>query len=81
MSTEEDLSKKLIQISLNLKLSQAFVYDPSDNSLTLATEYTVPSQATAELTHLVKSQDDDEFMRVKRFIDEFKITFFFSTTL
>lgn len=77
----DDLSKKLVQISLNLELSQAFVYDPSDNSFTLLTEYTVSTHATDALTSLVNSQEDGEFMRVKRHTDEFQITFVNSVLL
>lgn len=74
-ATSSTLSAKLAQISLKLKPSQAFVYDPSDNTFTLVTECMVPSQATDELARIVKGRHDDEFIAVERYTDEYKITF------
>ena len=75
------LSAKLAQISLKLKPSQALAYDPNDNTFTLLTECVVPSQAADELARIIQGRHDDEFMVVKRYTNEFKITFARSVVL
>lgn len=74
-ATSSTLSAKLAQISLKLQPSQAFVYDPSDNTFTLLTECMVPSEATDTLVRIIKGRHDDEFIAVERDTDEYKITF------
>lgn len=74
-ATSPTLSAKLAQISLQLKPSQAFVYDPSDNTFTLLTECIVSSEAADELARIVKGRHDDEFIAIERYTDEYKITF------
>ena len=80
-ATLPNLSAKLAEISLKLKPSQALAYDPSDNTFTLLTECMVPSQAADELARIVEGRHDDEFMVVKRYTNEFKITFARSVVL
>ena len=54
---------------------QAQLYDLSVDTLTLSTEYTVPSEATDVWERIVKGREENQFMRVERNTDSFKITF------
>jgi len=69
------LSEKLAQISLKLKPFQSLAYDPSNNTVTLITECLVPILALDELSRIVQGRHDDDQLIVKRYTDQFKVTF------
>lgn len=68
-----NLMKKLTQVCTNLRPFQSFEYDPNGGTISLITEWLIPSDSVTQLRELIAGRKADEKISIRRFDHSFKL--------